>query len=498
AAETVALYSHGGVVPNVRYNLRDTPCENVSGKKLCCYPQGVQGLFPRDTMLTDMRAESYIGIPLWDSKGRPIGLIVVIDCKPMANTELIADVLQIVATRTASELERNRTEEEKGKLQAQLLQAMKMEAVGRLAGGVAHDFNNLLTVVIGNVSLALGKIPASDPVTGMLSEVNRAAERAARLTQQLLAFSRKQIIEPKVLDLNALIVELHSMLVRLIGEHIEIATVPGEGLGMVKVDPGQMEQILVNLAVNARDAMRDGGQLRIETANAVLDDAYCDAHPDARPGRYVRLSVSDTGHGMTDEVRAQIFEPFFTTKPKGSGTGLGLSMTYGAVKQVGGSIEVLSEPGKGTTVRIFLPREEPGPEPEPGTGPPQKPLGGTETVLLVEDEEVLRGLCVQVLEQLGYRVLQAGNGADAIALAREYGGRIDLLLTDVVMPGMNGSELATHLVILHPETKVLFTSGYTDDAIVHHGVLDEGVFFIGKPYTPSALAKKVREVLDRA
>ncbi|MBI5905918.1 MAG: PAS domain S-box protein [Deltaproteobacteria bacterium] len=386
---------------------------------------------------------------------------------------------------------------ERQRLEAQLRQAMKMEAVGRLSGGVAHDFNNLLTVIIGNVSLAQGKVQASDPVSGMLLEVNKAAERAARLTQQLLAFSRKQIIEPKVLDLNALIADLHSMLVRLIGEHIEIATGLGEGLGTVRVDPGQLEQILVNLAVNARDAMREGGKLRIETSNVELDEAYCAVHPDARPGWYVRLSVSDTGHGMTEEVRAQIFEPFFTTKPKGSGTGLGLSMTYGAVKQAGGSIDVLSEPEKGTTVRIYLPRVETEAEKGQEPGEPQELLDGTETVLLVEDEDVVRGLCVQVLERLGYNVLQAGNGAEAIALAREFGGRIDLLLTDVVMPGMNGGELATHLVILHPEAKVLFTSGYTDDAIVQHGVLDDGVFFIGKPYTPTALAKKVRDVLDR-
>jgi two-component system cell cycle sensor histidine kinase/response regulator CckA len=392
--------------------------------------------------------------------------------------------------------ERKRSEEERKRLQSQLQQAMKMEAVGRLAGGVAHDFNNLLTVIIGNVSLALGKVPTSGPIAGMLSEVNRAAERAARLTQQLLAFSRKQIIEPKVLDLNGLIVELHSMLVRLIGENIELTTVPGEELGAVKVDPGQLEQILVNLAVNARDAMRDGGKLSIGASNVELDDAYCASHPDATPGRFVLLSVSDTGHGMSDEVKAQIFEPFFTTKPKGSGTGLGLSMTYGAVKQANGSIAVDSEAGKGTTVKIYLPRIEPEAVRTRESADPQELLDGTETVLLVEDEDVVRNLCVRILERLGYKVLQASNGAEAIGIAQRYGDRIHLLMTDVVMPGMNGSELATQLVILRPETRVLFTSGYTEDAIVHHGVLDEGVFFIGKPYTPSVLARKVREVLD--
>jgi PAS domain S-box-containing protein len=411
------------------------------------------------------------------------------------NTRILDKQLMISTVWDVTD--RKLAEEEKEKLREQLQQAMKMEAVGRLAGGVAHDFNNLLTVIIGNVSLALGKVPPSEPVAGMLSEVNKAAERAARLTQQLLAFSRKQIIEPKVLDLNELITGLHEMLVRLIGEHIELGTVPGADLGRVKVDAGQFEQILVNLAVNARDAMPDGGKLLIETANVDLDDAYCARHPYVRPGRFVMLAVSDTGQGMTAEIRKQVFEPFFTTKPKGSGTGLGLATIYGAVKQLYGSIEVYSEVGKGTAFKIYLPRVE-GEVVRPVKSAPSQELpGGTETVLLVEDEEILRNLCVRILERLGYRVMQAGNGDEAIALANTYTERIDLLMTDVVMPGMHGRELANRLPRIHPETRVLFTSGYTDNAIVHHGVLDEGVSFIGKPYTPSALAKKVREVLDR-
>jgi PAS domain S-box-containing protein len=392
--------------------------------------------------------------------------------------------------------ERKRAEEEKDRLQGQLQQAMKMEAVGRLAGGVAHDFNNLLTVIIGNVSLALGKVQESAPIAGMLSEVNKAAERAARLTQQLLAFSRKQLIEPKILDLNQLITGLHTMLVRLIGEHIELRTLPGVDLGPVKVDPGQFEQILVNLAVNARDAMPEGGKLLIETGNADLDEEYCARHPYVRPGRFVMLAVSDTGHGMTEEVRRQIFEPFFTTKPKGTGTGLGLATIYGVVKQAEGSIEVYSEIGKGTTFKIYIPRVE-GEAAKPRESDlPMEKLVGSETVLLVEDEEIVRKLCVRILESFEYKVMQASNGDEAIALAWSFGERIDLLMTDVVMPGMHGRELANRLTRIHPEMKVLFTSGYTDDAIVHHGVLDEGVSFIGKPYSPWALAKKVREVLD--
>ena len=290
---------------------------------------------------------------------------------------------------------------------------------------------------------------------------------------------------------------MHAMLPRLIGEDIALQVTTGKDLGSVKIDPGQFQQILMNLAVNARDAMPDGGKIVIETANVDLDEGYCALHPYVKPGRFVMLAVSDTGQGMSEEVKAHIFEPFFTTKEQGKGTGLGLAMTYGAVKQSGGSIEVYSEVGIGTTIKIYLPRiEEEAVKPEKEDRLTDLP-GGTETILLVEDEESVRDLCVRILERLGYRVLQARNGTEAIAEARGYGDRIDLLLTDVVMPGMNGAELATQLVLQHPEMKVLFTSGYTDDAIVRHGVLDEGVSFIGKPYTPSSLARKVREVLDR-
>ncbi|MBI5343555.1 MAG: PAS domain-containing protein [Deltaproteobacteria bacterium] len=393
--------------------------------------------------------------------------------------------------------DRRRAEDEKEILRAQLQQAMKMEAVGRLAGGVAHDFNNLLTAIIGNVSLASMKVPPSDKVTDLLAEAKKAAERAARLTQQLLAFSRKQIIEPKVLDLNDLVADLEPMLARLIGENIELHTVPGGGLGPVKVDPGQFEQILVNMAVNARDAMPDGGKLLIETANVELDDGYCARHPGAQPGRFVMLAVSDTGHGMSEEVKKHIFEPFFTTKPKGSGTGLGLSMIYGTVLQAGGSIEVDSEEGRGTAFKIHLPRAEgEATRPAKDNGPPDLP-GGSEAILLVEDEDVVRDLCVKLLDRLGYRVIQASSGEEAVLLAGNCGERVDLLMTDVVLPGMNGRELADRLVSLHPETKVLFTSGYTDDAIVRHGVLHDDVAFIGKPYSLPVLSKKIRQVLDR-
>ncbi len=394
--------------------------------------------------------------------------------------------------------ERKHAEGEKEKLQEQLRQSQKMETVGRLAGGVAHDFNNLLTVINGYSELLLQKIGKESPMHGELEEIRHAGERAASLTQQLLAFSRKQIIEPKVMDLNSLTADLAKMLIRLIGENIDLRMIHGKNLGLVKVDPGQFEQILVNLAVNGRDAMPDGGTLLVETANVELNEEYCAQRPyQIRPGRYVRLAVSDTGHGMTEETCKKIFEPFFTTKEAGKGTGLGLSMVYGAVKQSGGSIEAYSEVGKGTTFKIYLPMvESDAAKPYKDERSTVIP-GGTETVLVVEDEEIVRTMCSRILGDLGYKVMQARNGTEAIATAQKYGDRIDLLLTDVVMPGMNGAELATQLVPHYPEVKVLFTSGYTDDAITRHGVLDVGVSFIGKPYTPLALARKVREVLDK-
>jgi PAS domain S-box-containing protein len=386
---------------------------------------------------------------------------------------------------------------ERRRMESQLQQAMKMEAVGRLAGGVAHDFNNILTVITGYSELLLQKVGKEFPMRGELEEIKRAGDRAASLTRQLLAFSRKQIIEPKVVRLDRLVTELLSMLSRLIGENIELQTIIGKSPASVKIDPGQFQQILMNLVVNARDAMPGGGKIVIETGNVDLDADYCVLHPYVTPGRFVMLSVSDTGQGMSKEVKAHIFEPFFTTKERGSGTGLGLATTYGAVKQSGGSIEVYSEVGAGTTFKIYLPRvEEEANTPVNDTRPPDLPEG-TETILLVEDEDTVRALGFRILGELGYRVMQARNGEEAIALAARRGERIDLLLTDVVMPGMSGGELARRMVLHRPEMKVLFTSGHTDDAIVHQGVLDEGVLFLGKPFSPEGLARKVREVLDR-
>ncbi|MBI5531115.1 MAG: PAS domain S-box protein [Deltaproteobacteria bacterium] len=392
--------------------------------------------------------------------------------------------------------ERKRMEEERVKLQEQLQQAMKMEAIGRLAGGLAHDFNNLLTGILGNVDLALLDLEASDPLAVTLREVNKSALSAATLTHQLLAFSRKQLIEPKVLNLNDLIGNLQKMLPRLIGEDVSLRFVPSQDLESVRLDPGQFEQVIVNLAVNARDAMPDGGALLIETANVDLDEPYCASHPGVAPGKYAMLSVRDNGCGMTKEVRDRLFEPFFTTKPKGKGTGLGLATIYGAVKQAEGFIEVDSEVGKGTTFRIYLPRLTEKAEKWSREGAYEGLPSGTETILLVEDESIVRDLAQRVLSRLGYTVLPAQNGGEAFMLAERRKDRIDLLLTDVVMPGMNGRELADRLSLLHPEMKILYTSGYTEDVIVHHGVIDQGLRFIGKPYTPRSLAQKLRKVLD--
>ncbi|MEW6720273.1 MAG: ATP-binding protein, partial [Thermodesulfobacteriota bacterium] len=320
---------------------------------------------------------------------------------------------------------------------------------------------------------------------------------AARLVQRLLAFSRKQVIEPKIMNLNDHIAEIQRMLVRLIGEKIELRTVAEERLGLVKFDPGQFEQILVNLVVNSRDAMPEGGRIAIETANVDLDDGYCSRHPYVRPGRYVMMAVSDTGHGMTEEVRTHIFEPFFTTKDKGSGTGLGLAMIYGSVKQEGGSIEVYSEPGLGTTFKVYLPRVEAVLEQPKKEKPPDEGRAPSETVLVVEDDDMVRKICVRTLAGRGYRVLEASGGKEALAALNGHPGRIDMLLTDVVMPGMNGPELARRLRECYPEAVVLFASGYTEDTITHQGVLEDGLHFINKPYTPAALAMKVRQVLDR-
>jgi PAS domain S-box-containing protein len=387
---------------------------------------------------------------------------------------------------------------ERKRLETQFFQSQKMETVGRLAGGIAHDFNNLLTVIKGYTQISLSQIKEADPSRENIEEIRKAAERAAELTHQLLAFSRRQILDMKVLDLNSLVRGLEKMVSRVIGEDIEMFTVLADDLGRVKTDPGQIEQVILNLAVNARDAMPSGGKLAIETANVELDETFARTHIGVTPGSHVMLSVSDTGIGMSPEVKERVFEPFFTTKEEGRGTGLGLSTIYGIVKQSGGSIWVYSEPGQGTAFKIYLPRVEEEVESLPSRDDTDRLPKGNETVLLVEDESSLRGLTARVLRGQGYTVLEAGNGDEAMSIARELiKEKIHLLLTDVVMPQMGGKELVKRFKALHPGIKVLFISGYTDHAITHHGVFKPGTPFLQKPFSPVALAKKVREVLDR-
>ena len=382
-------------------------------------------------------------------------------------------------------------------LEQQLRQAQKMEAVGRLAGGVAHDFNNILTAITGYADLLLEDLGTTDRRRDDIAEIRKAAERAAGLTRQLLAFSRQQVMQVRVLDLNDVVADTQNMLGRLLGEDIALVTHLDPALGAVKADPGQLEQVIMNLAVNARDAMPGGGKLTIETANAELDDSYVREHFPARPGSYVMLAVSDTGTGMSDEVQSHLFEPFFTTKEKGKGTGLGLATVYGIVKQSGGYIWVYTEPGHGTTFKIYLPRVAGAPA-QRASGPKASPVGaGTETVLLAEDEAAVRAVARHALERQGYTVLEASSGEAALDLAERHSGRIHLLLTDVIMPGMNGRALALRLSELRPDLRVVYMSGYTEEAITRHGVLEPGLTYVQKPFTPEGLARKVREVLDR-
>jgi two-component system cell cycle sensor histidine kinase/response regulator CckA len=384
---------------------------------------------------------------------------------------------------------------EKTLLQAQLVKAQKMEAVGQLAGGVAHDFNNLLGVITGYSELLIRELPADSRERKRSEEIKRAADRAAALTRQLLAFSRRQVLQPKVLDLNESVAEVEKMMRRLISESIQIVTVATANLGKVRADAGQIEQVLMNLAINARDAMPSGGRLVIETGNVDLDETYVRTHPEARPGPYVMLAVSDTGHGMDAKTMARIFEPFFTTKEEGKGTGLGLATVYGIVRQSGGTVNVYSEPGRGTTLKVYLPRIEGDMTAEAGPVVVAAP-GGTETVLLVEDAEALRLLVRELLENAGYTVLDADSPDMALSTVESLGGPIHLLLTDMVMPRMNGQELARRIAALKPEARVVFMSGYSDQAMGDQGTLQPGALFLQKPFTVDALLKIIRRALD--
>ncbi len=393
---------------------------------------------------------------------------------------------------------RRQAEEKQAKLEEELRQSQKMETVGRLAGGVAHDFNNMLTAILGFSELLLYRVEVDHEARRYVDQIRAAAERAASLTSQLLAFSRKQMLQPKIFNLNTLVVNIENMLHRLIGEDIELVILLDPQLGQVLADPAQIDQVVMNLAVNARDAMPRGGKLTIETKNVYLDEAYARQYMEFNPGSYVMLAVSDTGIGMDKETQTHLFEPFFTTKEVGKGTGLGLATIYGIIKQSDGHIWVYSEVGQGTTFKVYLPRQAETVATDTLAASAVEVRRGYETILLVEDADMVRNLTQRILSKNGYTVLEAGNGAEALQICQNHSGPIHLLLTDVVMPGMSGRELADRLTPLRPGLKILYMSGYTDDAIVHHGLLEPGIAFLQKPFSTTLLTHKLREVLDTA
>ncbi len=445
--------------------------------------------FPRAAIARREEVHGAFGFPIRQGE-KVLGVLEFFSHEVRHPDEALLLMMEDVGLKIGQFVERTQLEE-------QLRHSQKMDAVGRLAGGVAHDFNNLLTVINGYSEMLSRRLGQDHALQRYPKEIKQASERAASLTQQLLAFSRRQMLEPKVLNLNNSVSAMDSMLRRLIGEHIDLVTILGADLGRVRADPGQIEQVIMNLAVNARDAMSEGGKLTIETANVELDQAYAARHMSVQPGAYVMLAISDTGHGMDERTQARLFEPFFTTKEKGKGTGLGLSTVYGIIKQSGGAVWVYSELGHGTTFKIYLPLVVDVMDTLPlAPAPGAESATGTETILLVEDEEAVRLLAREALEEVGFQVLEARHGGEALMISQQYQGVIHLLVTDVVMPEMSGRVLADRLVPQRPALKVLYMSGYTDNAIVHQGVLDPGTAFLPKPFSPDALVRRVREILD--
>lgn len=493
------IYAVGGeLLPPPNYSLRGTPCADVVTRGVCMFPQGVQALFPEDEMLREARIESYIGTPLRDPLGRVIGIFWIADTKPTPNYPTLVELFQVLAVRFSHELLRDQAEAEAQLLREQLLQAQKMESIGRMAGGLAHDFNNMLTAILGYVELAQGALPENSPAQSFLKNAITAIEKASSIARQLMTLARQQPMQLQLVNLNQVVREALQLARTWMPASIQLQTFLADNLWLVEADPAQLGQVLQNLLLNARDAMmQTGGVITIETQNTVLDTDYARTHYDVVPGEYVLLMVSDTGAGMSPEVQARIFEPFFTTKPPEQGTGLGLSVVYSVVKQLGGHIWVYSEEGRGTTFKIYLPRAYERAPVRPQETLATAPLPrGSETILVVEDEPSVLEVATEVLRQHGYTVLSAASPGDALRIAQEYHDPIHLLITDVVMPVMSGRELADYILRLHPQIRVLYVSGYTENTIVHQGILEEGIHFLPKPYTPAQLLRKVREVLE--
>jgi signal transduction histidine kinase/ActR/RegA family two-component response regulator len=492
-------YAIGGVLHEpMDYHLQGTPCENVVAAGLCAYPSGVKRLFPNDRELQTLGAECYIGAPLRDPLGRVIGIAWIVHTKPVQPSDAVREIFQLFTTRAAHELLREQAEIETEQLRAQLLQVQKMESIGRMAGGLAHDFNNLLTAVLGYIELAQGALPPNNSAQGFLNNAITAVEKAAGVTRRLMTLARQQPMQRQLVNLNTVVQEAVQIAQTWMPASIQIQTYLSESLWRTEADPSQLLQVLQNLLLNARDAIPEaGGIVTVETQNIVLNLEYARTHYQVVPGEYVMLMVTDTGVGMKPYVRERIFEPFFTTKPRGQGTGLGLSIVYSIVNQLGGHIWVYTEEGKGTTFKIYLPRAYEQMQFPREARPSLAELPrGQERLLVVEDEPGVLEVAAEALRLQGYTVLTASSPAEALQLAQSYPEPIHLLVTDVVMPVMSGRELADYLTRLHPQMRVLYVSGYTENTIVHHGVLETGVHFLPKPYTPAQLIQKVREALD--
>jgi len=492
----LSSYNKGNVTPFAgSCVLSNTPCATVEETKDLRVYHNVTELFPEAAFLKQYNAYTYCGFPALDADGRVVAVICLLDDRPHDFSEEDKYLMKILAQRIGAEIERQKILDDRRKLETQLLQAVKMEAIGRFAGGIAHDFNNLLSVIMGYTEMLLMDLSPTDPTAERISIVRAAGEKAAELTRQLLAFSRRQVLELRTVNANSVIENMSKMLTRIIGEDILLELHALASAGTVMADSGQLEQVLMNLAVNARDAMPEGGRLIIETSDVTLDESYAISHEEIIPGPYVMIAVSDNGTGMTKEVQEKIFEPFFTTKKAGIGTGLGLAMIYGIVKQHHGYIYVYSEPGKGTTFKIYLPAVQKDVIKAEKEKVPL--LEGNETVLVVDDDPFISKLAVDMLTPLGYRLLRARNGETALKTSDAFEGSIDVLLTDVVMPGMNGKELAEAFLRRRPGAKVVFMSGYTPDVIAHRSIIEKETAFIQKPLTLYKLAGKLREVLDK-